>query len=291
MTTIGARFQVYGKTAADWVSANPVLLAREIGQETDTGKIKLGDGVTAWNSLGYFNTDDVPEGAALYHTTARARAAVAGAATGLLKSSGSALAAAVAATDYVAPGAATGSGLTMATARLLGRSTAGVGAIEEIAVGDGLALSSGVLASNVIIAQSWVGASVTGTAAETTLATITVPANTMGANGRIEIETLWSYTNSANNKQLRIKFGSLTAQNITATNTNSLRVSCFVANRNNTSAQVAPPNSSTGSGATTNSVQTAAIDTTASVSIAITGQLANTGETITLEGYIVRLYR
>jgi hypothetical protein len=39
-----------------------------------------------------------------------------------------------------ASGAATGSGLTMATARLLGRTTASTGALEEISVGTGLSL-------------------------------------------------------------------------------------------------------------------------------------------------------
>lgn len=39
------------------------------------------------------------------------------------------------------------SGLTMATARLLGRSTAATGAIEEISVGSGLTLTGGVLAA------------------------------------------------------------------------------------------------------------------------------------------------
>jgi hypothetical protein len=49
--------------------------------------------------------------------------------------------------DYVAPGAATGSGLTMATSRLLGRTTASPGAIEEITVGSGLSLSAGSLSA------------------------------------------------------------------------------------------------------------------------------------------------
>ena len=44
-----------------------------------------------------------------------------------------------------ASGAITGSGLTMATARLLGRSTASTGAVEEITVGSGLTLSGGTL--------------------------------------------------------------------------------------------------------------------------------------------------
>jgi len=49
--------------------------------------------------------------------------------------------------DYVAPGAATSSGLTMATSRLLGRTTASTGAIEEITVGSGLSLSAGSLSA------------------------------------------------------------------------------------------------------------------------------------------------
>lgn len=65
--------------------------------------------------------------------------------TGLLKGNGTAISAAVAATDYVAPGAATTSGLTMSTARLLGRTTAGTGAIEQITVGSGLSLAAGTL--------------------------------------------------------------------------------------------------------------------------------------------------
>ena len=41
-------------TAANWTSANPILGAGEFGFETDTGKLKLGDGSTAWTALGYF---------------------------------------------------------------------------------------------------------------------------------------------------------------------------------------------------------------------------------------------
>jgi len=37
-----------------WSSANPVLNLAEPGLETDTGRIKYGDGSTAWNSLPYF---------------------------------------------------------------------------------------------------------------------------------------------------------------------------------------------------------------------------------------------
>jgi hypothetical protein len=50
-------------------------------------------------------------------------------------------------TDAAANGAITGSGLTMATARLLGRTTAGTGAPEEISIGANLTLSGGVLSA------------------------------------------------------------------------------------------------------------------------------------------------
>lgn len=42
-----------GNTAANWTSGNPTLAAGKIGVETDTGKFKVGDGSTAWNSLLY----------------------------------------------------------------------------------------------------------------------------------------------------------------------------------------------------------------------------------------------
>lgn len=46
--------QVRRDTAANWTSADPTLANGEIGYETDTEKIKFGDGSTAWTSLGYF---------------------------------------------------------------------------------------------------------------------------------------------------------------------------------------------------------------------------------------------
>lgn len=48
-----ALLQLRGDTAAAWTSANPVLAEREIALETDTGQFKIGDGATAWTSLGY----------------------------------------------------------------------------------------------------------------------------------------------------------------------------------------------------------------------------------------------
>lgn len=47
------RFQMRQGTAAAWTTENGVLYVGEWGYESDTGKLKIGDGVTAWNTLPY----------------------------------------------------------------------------------------------------------------------------------------------------------------------------------------------------------------------------------------------
>jgi hypothetical protein len=51
--------QIRRGTAAQWTSANPTLTAGEQGFETDTGKMKIGDGSTAWTSLAYLGAGTV----------------------------------------------------------------------------------------------------------------------------------------------------------------------------------------------------------------------------------------
>lgn len=50
---INGNFQFRRSTAAEWSSANPVLLSGELGLETDTAKFKIGNGTSAWNALPY----------------------------------------------------------------------------------------------------------------------------------------------------------------------------------------------------------------------------------------------
>ena len=45
--------QIRRDTASNWTTANPILALGEMGAETDTSKIKIGDGVTAWASVPY----------------------------------------------------------------------------------------------------------------------------------------------------------------------------------------------------------------------------------------------
>jgi hypothetical protein len=51
------QIQVRRGTASQWTSSNPTLSAGEFGFETDTNKLKCGNGATAWTSLAYINND------------------------------------------------------------------------------------------------------------------------------------------------------------------------------------------------------------------------------------------
>jgi hypothetical protein len=42
-------------TSANWALNNPTLLSGEFGFATDTNQLKLGDGVSPWNSLEYYH--------------------------------------------------------------------------------------------------------------------------------------------------------------------------------------------------------------------------------------------
>ena len=55
--TLNTRIQLRNDLAETWKSKNPVLLKGEMGVETDTRKIKIGDGTTAWTSLAYVGAD------------------------------------------------------------------------------------------------------------------------------------------------------------------------------------------------------------------------------------------
>lgn len=42
------KFRIRRDTAANWTSVNPTLALGEPGLETDTRRVKYGDGTTAW---------------------------------------------------------------------------------------------------------------------------------------------------------------------------------------------------------------------------------------------------
>ena len=58
---MAVQIQLRRDTAANWTSNNPTLAQGEFAIETDTDKYKIGDGSTAWTSLGY---SSLPSGSA-----------------------------------------------------------------------------------------------------------------------------------------------------------------------------------------------------------------------------------
>lgn len=56
-----AKIKLRRDTAANWsnIANNPILASGEPGYETDTGKLKIGNGSTAWNSLPYFDDQEL----------------------------------------------------------------------------------------------------------------------------------------------------------------------------------------------------------------------------------------
>ena len=50
---VKTRFKQLSKASTEWASLNPTLLEGEIGFESDTNRLKVGNGVDAWNNLEY----------------------------------------------------------------------------------------------------------------------------------------------------------------------------------------------------------------------------------------------
>ena len=137
---------------------------------------------------------------------------------GIIKGNGTALSAAVAATDYVAPSAyASANGLTMSTSRLLGRTTASTGAAEEISVAGGLTLSGGVLTGASGTVTSVTGTSPVVSSGGTTPA-ISMPAATTSVNGYLT-STDWTTFNNKGSGTVTSVSGTGTVNGITLTGT------------------------------------------------------------------------
>ncbi len=48
--------QIRRDTAANWTATDPILAVGEIGYETNTGKLKIGDGLTIWSLIIYYSS-------------------------------------------------------------------------------------------------------------------------------------------------------------------------------------------------------------------------------------------
>ncbi len=61
---MSSKIQIRRGLRADWISANPILAQGELSLEIDTFMLKIGNGVTAYNSLPYVLTPTLDGGTA-----------------------------------------------------------------------------------------------------------------------------------------------------------------------------------------------------------------------------------
>jgi hypothetical protein len=144
-----------------------------------------------------------------------------------------------------------------------------------------------------VLANSAVAVPLTATTSETILATINIPANSMGPNGIIRVTTIVTNTNSVDAKTARVRFGGiggtdyLGSAQTTQTNMHTYRL---IQNRNSLSSQIGTASGLSNVMAPTSvAPATSTVNTGADTTIVITGQLANAADTMTLESYFVEL--
>lgn len=83
--TARQHIQLRRDTAANWTAVNPILRAGEAGYETNTGRMKIGDGTSHWAALPYVtsggtlealtdvNVGSKTDGSLLYYDSAQAK--------------------------------------------------------------------------------------------------------------------------------------------------------------------------------------------------------------------------
>lgn len=133
----------------------------------------------------------------------------------------------------------------------------------------------------------------TGDTSETIVKTVTIPGNALGPNGLIKVSSIWSNNNNGNSKSFRWRLGGL-AGDVAFVGANTTNISYndperTIANAGVANSQVGRNGGSAGAGASGSSVFTAAIDTTASVDLVFTVQLAVGTDNGALRAYCVEI--
>jgi hypothetical protein len=149
------------------------------------------------------------------------------------------------------------------------------------------------LRGGLVLAQRGAPASVTGTTAETLLCpAVIIPANSLGLNGMLRIESAWSSSATTNNRIYTIKIGTTTI--FTRTRNSAVSISevplILIQNRGSLGSQISLTTANLGYGSNLSSVPaTHTLDFSTDQSIYFYGQLGSAGDTLTLEAYHIRL--
>lgn len=136
-----------------------------------------------------------------------------------------------------------------------------------------------------VLKFSAVAALCASTAVDEVLAVHTITAGTLGPNSILQIEPVWTFASSANNKICKVKLAGTTIYSATRTTSVKEAPLIVLANRNSLSSQIQPYDSNYAT-AGASGVTTYAIDFSVNVTLEITGQRAAV-ENLKLEYYRV----
>ena len=129
----------------------------------------------------------------------------------------------------------------------------------------------------------------TGTTSETTLLTVNIPAGLIGISGKVKMYPLYSMTNNANSKTLRVKLGGSTAFSTAVASSSQSSALVIIRNIGSESVQKSSTIVVSGFGNNSAALATLAIDTSVATTITVTGQLANSADTMTLEDFFMEI--
>jgi hypothetical protein len=129
--------------------------------------------------------------------------------------------------------------------------------------------------------------SLTGTTAETTMLTIPIKGGLIGANGVLAIQPLWNANNNANSKTIRIKLGATTCYSYGTVNLLHQDAYINVRNIGSESSQKTTSGMAGGMGGTVNNYNSTSTDTSADFNIVVTGQLANSADTMAIQAFLI----
>jgi hypothetical protein len=118
------------------------------------------------------------------------------------------------------------------------------------------------------------------------LASFLIPAGALGVNSILQIEPLWTFSSSANNKILKVKIGGATVYSATRTTTVKEGPLVVLANRNSLASQFQPYDNNYVTGGS-GVPATYTIDFSVNQTLQIMGQRASSGDALTLEYFRV----
>lgn len=143
-----------------------------------------------------------------------------------------------------------------------------------------------------VLAASAVSHSHTGDTAKTSVASLTVPANSMGPNGILRITTLWSATNNANAKTVFTDLGGTSFQQSSVASVAEHSDMILIRNRNSVSSQVctAATHGAGGIGLSSAAITTGVLNTGTDLTLTFYVQCNGSGsDTLALESYLVEV--